>query len=63
VKRISGDEIRSLQEREHLSQAVFARYLNLSRLCLAVGARRKAAERSSACAVKRIRRKGIEAIL
>jgi putative transcriptional regulator len=27
---ISGDEIRSLRERAHLSQAVFARYLNLT---------------------------------
>ena len=30
VKRISGDEIRSLRERAHLSQGVFARYLNLT---------------------------------
>src|SRR5882757_9578545 len=29
-KPISGDEIRSLRERAHLSQAVFARYLNLT---------------------------------
>jgi putative transcriptional regulator len=27
---ISGDEIRALRERAHLSQAVFARYLNLT---------------------------------
>ena len=27
---ISGDEIRTLRERAHLSQAVFARYLNLT---------------------------------
>ena len=27
---ISGDEIRSLREQAHLSQAVFARYLNLT---------------------------------
>ena len=27
---ITGDEIRSLRERAHLSQAVFARYLNLT---------------------------------
>jgi putative transcriptional regulator len=27
---ISGEEIRSLREREHLSQAAFARYLNLT---------------------------------
>lgn len=30
AKPISGDEIRSLRERAHLSQAVFARYLNLT---------------------------------
>jgi putative transcriptional regulator len=29
-KPISGDEIRSLRERAHLSRAVFARYLNLT---------------------------------
>jgi len=27
---ISGEEIRTLREREHLSQAAFARYLNLT---------------------------------
>ena len=31
-KPISGDEIRSLRERAHLSQAVFARYLNLTKV-------------------------------
>jgi putative transcriptional regulator len=30
MKPISGDEIRSLRERAHLSQAVFARCLNLT---------------------------------
>jgi putative transcriptional regulator len=30
AKPISGEEIRTLRERAHLSQAVFARYLNFS---------------------------------
>ncbi|MEA2726091.1 MAG: putative transcriptional regulator, partial [Acetobacteraceae bacterium] len=30
VEPISGEEIRSLRERAHLSQAVFAHYLNLT---------------------------------
>jgi putative transcriptional regulator len=30
AKPITGEEIRSLRERAHLSQAVFARYLNLT---------------------------------
>ncbi|RBI66202.1 transcriptional regulator [Vreelandella sulfidaeris] len=31
IKVLSPDEIRALREREHLSQPVFARYLNVSR--------------------------------
>lgn len=31
VKTLSPEEIRALREREHLSQTVFARYLNVSK--------------------------------
>jgi len=31
VKTLSPEEIRALREREHLSQSVFARYLNVSK--------------------------------
>lgn len=31
VESLSPDEIRALREREHLSQPVFARYLNVSK--------------------------------
>jgi len=31
VEALSPDEIRALREREHLSQPVFARYLNVSK--------------------------------
>lgn len=31
VQSIAGDEIRALREREHVSQPVFAAYLNVSR--------------------------------
>jgi putative transcriptional regulator len=31
VQTLSPDEIRALREREHLSQSVFARYLNVSK--------------------------------
>jgi putative transcriptional regulator len=30
IKPITNDEIRAIREREHISQAVFANYLNLS---------------------------------
>nr|WP_246545307.1 helix-turn-helix domain-containing protein [Photorhabdus hainanensis] len=31
IESLSPEEIRSLREREHLSQPVFARYLNVSK--------------------------------
>jgi putative transcriptional regulator len=60
---ISGDEIRSLRERAHLSQAVFARYLNLTTGY--VSQLERGATRPSGPALvllNVIRRKGIEAI-
>ncbi len=64
VKPISGAEIRSLRERAHLSQAVFARYLNLTTgyvSQLERGAKRPTGPALVLLDV--IRRKGIEAIL
>ena len=64
AKPISGDEIRSLRERAHLSQAVFARYLNLT--VGYVSQLERGAKRPSGPALvllNVIRRKGIEAIL
>jgi len=61
---ISGDEIRSLRERAHLSQAVFARYLNLT--VGYVSQLERGTKRPSGPALALlnvIRRKGIEAIL
>jgi len=61
---ISGDEIRSLRERAHLSQAVFARYLNLTTGY--VSQLERGAKRSTGPALVLLnvtRRKGIEAIL
>jgi putative transcriptional regulator len=61
---ISGDEIRSLREQAHLSQAVFARYLNLTVgyvSQLERGAKRPTGPALALLNV--IRRKGIEAIL
>src|SRR5260370_4533764 len=63
-KPISGDEIRSLRERAHLSQAVFARYLNLT--VGYVSQLERGAKRPTGPALvllNVIRRKGIEAIL
>jgi putative transcriptional regulator len=63
-KPISGEEIRSLRERAHLSQAVFARYLNLT--VGYVSQLERGAKRPSGPALvllNVIRRKGIEAIL
>ncbi len=60
---ISGDEIRSLRERAHLSQAVFARYLNLTTGY--VSQLERGAKRPTGPALvllNVIRRKGIEAI-
>jgi putative transcriptional regulator len=61
---ISADEIRSLRERAHLSQAVFARYLNLT--VGYISQLERGAKRPSGPALvllNVIRRKGIEAIL
>ena len=63
-KPIRGDEIRSLRERAHLSQAVFARYLNLT--VGYVSQLERGAKRPTGPALVLldvIRRKGIEAIL
>jgi putative transcriptional regulator len=61
---ISGPEIRKLREDAHLSQAVFARYLNLT--VGYVSQLERGARRPSGPALvllNLIRRKGIEAIL
>jgi putative transcriptional regulator len=61
---ITGDEIRSLRERAHLSQAVFARYLNLT--VGYVSQLERGAKQPTGPALvllNVIRRKGIEAIL
>jgi len=61
---ITGDEIRKLREQAHLSQAVFARYLNLT--VGYVSQLERGAKRPSGPALvllNVIRRKGIEAIL
>jgi putative transcriptional regulator len=61
---ISGDDIRKLRENAHLSQAVFARYLNLT--VGYVSQLERGAKRPSGPALvllNVIRRKGIEAIL
>lgn len=61
---ISGDEIRSLREEAHMSQAVFARYLNLT--VGYVSQLERGAKRPTGPALvllNVIRRKGIEAIL
>jgi len=64
MKPISGDEIRSLRERAHLSQAVFACCLHLT--VGYVSQLERGAKRPSGPALvllNVIRRKGIEAIL
>jgi putative transcriptional regulator len=61
---ITGDEIRSLRERANLSQAVFARYLNLTTGY--VSQLERGAKRATGpvlVLLNVIRRKGIEAIL
>jgi putative transcriptional regulator len=61
---ITGDEIRSLREAAHLSQAVFARYLNLTVGYLSQlerGAKRPTGP--ALVLLNVIRRKGIDAIL
>src|ERR1700687_6177910 len=64
AKPIKGDEIRSLREGAHLSQAVFARYLNLT--AGYVSQMERGVKRPTGPALVLldvIRRKGIEAIL
>ena len=61
---ITGDEIRTLREEAHLSQAVFARYLNLT--VGYVSQLERGAKRPTGPALMLlnvIRRKGIKAIL
>ena len=61
---MTGDEIRKLREQAHLSQAVFARYLNLT--VGYVSQLERGAKRPSGPALlllNVIRRKGIKAIL
>lgn len=61
---ITGDEIRKLREKAHVSQAVFARYLNLT--VGYVSQLERGAKRPTGPALvllNLIRRKGIEAIL
>ncbi|HEY7296715.1 MAG TPA: helix-turn-helix domain-containing protein [Xanthobacteraceae bacterium] len=61
---ISGEQIRAMRERAHMSQAVFARYLNLTvgyMSQLERGAKRPTGP--ALVLLNVIRRKGIEAIL
>jgi putative transcriptional regulator len=61
---ISADEIRSIRERAHLSQAVFARYLNLTVGYVSQLERGVKRPTGPALALLNvIRRKGLEAIL
>jgi putative transcriptional regulator len=61
---MSGEEIRTLREREHLSQAVFARYLNLTVGYVSQLERGAKQPKGPALALLNvIRRKGLEAIL
>lgn len=61
---ITGDEIRSLREGAHLSQAVFARYLNLTTGYISQLERGTKRPTGPALALLNvIRRKGIETIL
>lgn len=61
---ISGEEIRSLREGAHLSQAVFARYLNLTTGYISQLERGAKQPTGPALVLLNvIRRKGIEAIL
>jgi putative transcriptional regulator len=61
---ITGEEIRKLRERAHLSQAVFARYLNLTVGYVSQLERGTKQPKGPALALLNvIRRKGVEAIL
>ena len=64
VEPMTGDEIREVRERAHLSQAVFARYLNLTVGYISQLARgMKRPSGPALVLLNVIRRKGIEAIL
>ena len=61
---ISAEEIRSLREREHISQAVFARYLNLTVGYVSQLERGTKQPKGPALTLLNvIRRKGIQALL
>jgi len=61
---ITGEEIRTLREREHLSQAAFARYLNLTAGFVSQLERGTKRPKGPALALLNvIRRKGLEVIL
>ncbi len=61
---ISGEEIRTLREQAHVSQAVFARYLNLTVGYVSQLERGTKQPKGPALALLNvIRRKGLEAIL
>jgi putative transcriptional regulator len=61
---ISGEEIRTLRERAHLSQAVFARYLNLTVGYVSQLERGVKQPKGPALALLNvIRRKGLEVML
>lgn len=64
VEPLSGADIRALRERAHLSQAVFARYLNLTVGYISQIERGTKYPKGPALVLLNIiRRKGIEAIL
>jgi putative transcriptional regulator len=64
AKPLTGEEIRKLRERANLSQAVFARYLNLTPGYISQLERGAKQPKGPALALLNvIRRKGIEAIL
>lgn len=61
---ITGEEIRSLRERAHLSQAAFARYLNLTVGYVSQLERGTKQPKGPALALLNVmRRKGVEVIL
>jgi putative transcriptional regulator len=64
AKPISGEEVRKLRERANLSQAAFARFLNLSVGYVSQLERGAKQPKGPALALLNvIRRKGLEAIL
>ena len=64
AKPISGEEIRTLRERAHLSQAAFARYLNLTVGYISQLERGTKQPKGPALALLNvIRRNGVEVIL